>query len=266
MNAAAVDAPDGLRWPSGRLDGRVAMVTGGGAGIGAAIAIGLAAAGAELVLVGRRPDGIESVAETIRSGGGTATTVVCDVTLTVELKAAISALPRLDVLVNNAGTNIPEPMAAVTEEHLDTMLDLNVRALYLASQAGVAKMCEHPDRAALGGSVIQLSSQMGHVGAPNRTVYCMTKHAVEGLTKAMAVELAPLGIRVNSLCPTFTDTPLVRAVVDTDEKRAALTARIPFGRFATVEEVAAAAVFLASPLAGMITGTHILVDGGWTAQ
>jgi NAD(P)-dependent dehydrogenase (short-subunit alcohol dehydrogenase family) len=182
------------------------------------------------------------------------------------LRAVIGDLPRLDVLVNNAGTNIPEPMLEVTEAHLDALLTLNVRALFLTSQAAVAKMIEREDRAAIGGAVVQVSSQMGHVDSPDRTVYCMTKHAVEGLTKAMAVELAPRGIRVNSVCPTFTDTPLVRRIVETPEKQDYLFSRIPLGRLASVDEVAAAAVFLASPAAAMITGTHLLVDGGWTAQ
>jgi NAD(P)-dependent dehydrogenase (short-subunit alcohol dehydrogenase family) len=248
------------------LDGRLALVTGAGAGIGAAIAVDLARAGATVALLGRSPGGLQEVGDRITAAGGQATVHVCDVTDTPRLRKTIEGLPRLDILVNNAGTNIPEPMLDVTEEHLDLVLGLNVRALYLASQGGARKMLELEDRKAVGGAIINVSSQMGHVGSPNRTVYCMTKHAVEGLTKAMALELAPHAIRVNTLCPTFTDTPLVRRVVDTREKQDFLFSRIPLGRLATVEEVAAAAVFLASPAAGMITGTHLLVDGGWTAQ
>lgn len=249
-----------------RMDGRTALVTGAGNGIGAAIAVGLAEAGAEVVLVGRTRSSLDEVAETIKERGGRASPLACDITQTDELRAAVAGLPRLDILVNNAGTNIPEPMLEVTEAHLDALLNLNVRALFLASQAAIAKMIEREDRAAIGGAVVHISSQMGHVGSPNRTVYCMTKHAVEGLTKAMAVELAPRGIRVNTVCPTFTDTPLVRRIVDTPEKQDYLFSRIPLGRLARVDEVAAAAVFLASPAAAMITGTHLLVDGGWTAQ
>ncbi|TDR93232.1 SDR family NAD(P)-dependent oxidoreductase [Enterovirga rhinocerotis] len=249
-----------------RLDGRTALVTGAGAGIGAAVAVGLAAAGASVVLVGRRSGPLDEVAAAVAQAGGTASVRPCDVLDTEAFRAIVAGLDRLDILVNNAGTNIPEPMLEVSEDHLDQVLNLNVRSLYLASQAGIRKMLDRPDRRSIGGAVINVSSQMGHVGSPNRTVYCMTKHALEGLTKAMAVELAPQGIRVNTLCPTFTDTPLVRRVVDTDEKRDYLYSRIPMGRLATVEEVAAGAVFLASPAAAMITGTHLLVDGGWTAQ
>lgn len=248
------------------LEGRAALVTGGGAGIGAAIAMAFAKAGACVALMGRTEAGLNEVADRIKVGGGAATIHVCDMTDTAAVTAAIASLPALDILVNNAGTNIPEPMLDVTEEHLDTMLNLNVRSLYLTSQAATRKMLEREDRPAFGGCIINISSQMGHVGSPDRTVYCMTKHAVEGLTKAMALELAPHAIRVVTLCPTFVDTPLVRRVVDTEEKRARLFSRIPMGRLGTVDEIAATAVFLASPAAGMITGTHLLVDGGWTAQ
>lgn len=249
-----------------RLDGRVALVTGAGAGIGAAISLSLAKAGAVLALVGRRQAGLDEIADRIKVAGGSASVHVCDVTDSAGMREVVSGLPRLDILINNAGTNIPEPMLDVTEAHLDTVLNLNVRALYLVSQAAIRKMLEREDRAAIGGAIVNVSSQMGHVGSPNRTVYCMTKHALEGLTKAMALEFAPHAIRVNTLCPTFTDTPLVQRVVDTEEKRNFLFSRIPMGRLASVEEVAAAGVFLASPAAGMITGTHLLVDGGWTAQ
>ncbi len=127
-------------------------------------------------------------------------------------------------------------------------------------------MLEDRSRAEKGGVVINVSSQMGHVGSPNRTVYCMTKHALEGLTKAMAVELAPQNIRVNSIGPTFTDTPLMRKVVNTPEKREFIMSRIPMGKLASLKDIAAAAVYLASPAAAMVTGTQLIVDGGWTAQ
>jgi len=175
-------------------------------------------------------------------------------------------LPRLDILVNNAGTNIPEPMIEVSDEHLDHLLNLNIRSCFIAAQAAVKKMLQDPDRAKRGGSVIHISSQMGHIGSPNRTVYCTTKHAIEGLTKAMAIELAEHNIRVNSVAPTFVDTPLVRQVVNTDEKRAFLFSKIPLGHLAETEDIAAAVAYLASPAARMVTGTCLKVDGGWTAQ
>jgi NAD(P)-dependent dehydrogenase (short-subunit alcohol dehydrogenase family) len=258
--------PDALKLPSFRLDGKVAMVTGAGRGLGAAIATGFAESGARVVLVGRSREPLEETSEQIRKAGGQATVCSCDVTDEGAIRKAVASLPVLDIVVNNAGTNFPEPFVTVSDDHLDAMLDLNVRAYFVVAQAAVRKMLEHPGRKQSGGVVLNISSQMGHVGSPNRTVYCMTKHAVEGLTKAMAVELAAQGIRVNSIGPTFADTPLVRRIVDTPEKREFITARIPMGTMCRVEDVMAAAVYLASPAAAMITGTHLLVDGGWTAQ
>jgi NAD(P)-dependent dehydrogenase (short-subunit alcohol dehydrogenase family) len=146
------------------------------------------------------------------------------------------------------------------------MLDLNVRACFVAAQAAVQVMLKSSNLAEIGASVVNMSSQMGHVGSPNRTVYCMTKHAIEGLTKAMAVELAEKNIRVNSIGPTFSETPMVQRIVDTPEKKEFVTSRIPMGRLAKLEDVSAAAVYLASPAASMVTGTNLIVDGGWTAQ
>ena len=257
---------DELKLPSFRLDEKVALVTGAGRGLGAAIAEGCAQAGAEVILLGRTRSYLEDLSERIGAGGGRSRVVECDVTNDRALRDAIAALPGLDIVVNNAGTNFPEPFVEVSDEHLDSMLDLNVRACFVAAQACVRKMLEDRARAGKGGVVINVSSQMGHVGSPNRTVYCMTKHALEGLTKAMAVELAPQNIRVNSIGPTFTDTPLMRTVVDTPEKRDFIMSRIPMGKLASLEDIAAAAVYLASPAAAMITGTHLIVDGGWTAQ
>ncbi|OEY67846.1 3-oxoacyl-ACP reductase [Marinobacter sp. X15-166B] len=250
--------------PTFQLDGKVALITGAGSGIGAGIALALSAAGASLILVGRSANTLSEVAELIRSRGGDARVSVCDVTDSAAIRALIQGLPQLDILVNNAGTNYPEPILEVSDAHLDAMLDLNVRACFVTAQAAVAKM--RANGPGQGGVIINVSSQMGHVGAPERTVYCMTKHAVEGLTKAMAVELAGDGIRVNTLCPTFVDTPLVRNIVDTPEKEAALVANIPLGAMARIEDVVGAALYLASDAARMVTGTSLKVDGGWTAQ
>ncbi len=249
-----------------RLDGRVALVTGAGRGIGEAIARFLAAAGAQVVLVSRTRSELEALAADIVRAGGQALVRPCDVTDSAAVRALVDSLPALDIVVNNAGTNFPEPLPQVSDEHLDAMLDLNTRAVFVVSQAAVRKMLQAPDRASRGGAVINISSQMGHVGSPHRTVYCMTKHAVEGLTKAMAVELAAQGIRVNSIGPTFVDTPLVRRIVDTPEKQRFVLSNIPMGRLASVEDIAAAAAYLASPAAAMVTGTCLRVDGGWTAQ
>jgi NAD(P)-dependent dehydrogenase (short-subunit alcohol dehydrogenase family) len=254
------------RLPSFRLDNRVAMVTGAGTGIGAGIASGFAEAGADLVLMGRRLDPLQETARQVESFGRKATVIVCDLTDRTELRRHVASLPFLDILVNNAGTSIPEPLLEVTDASLDSMINLNVTALFIASQAAARKMLDTPDRKERGGAIVNISSQMGHVGAANRTVYCMTKHAVEGLTKAMAIELAPHRIRVNSVGPTLVDTPLARRVVDTPDKRSYFESRIPLGTLARVEDIVAAALYLASPAAAMVTGAHLLVDGGWTAQ
>jgi NAD(P)-dependent dehydrogenase (short-subunit alcohol dehydrogenase family) len=252
--------------PSFRLTGRTALVTGAGAGIGAAIAAALAEAGAQVVLLSLHRAELDPVAKAIEAAGGKVQAHACDVTDSAAVRALIGALPELDIVVNNAGTNIPEPFLEVSDEHLDFMSNLNVRATFVVSQAGVRKMLEHPARKERGGVVINITSQMGHVGSPNRTVYCMNKHAAEGLTKAMAVELADKGIRVNSVAPTFVDTPLVRKIVDTPEKQQFLFSQIPLGKLANVQDIAAAALYLSSPAAAMVTGTCLRVDGGWTAQ
>jgi NAD(P)-dependent dehydrogenase (short-subunit alcohol dehydrogenase family) len=249
-----------------RLDGRVALVAGAGRGIGAAAARGLAEAGAELVLVSRTEAEIAAVAHQIEHEGGRARALTCDVCDSGALRAMIDGLERLDILINNAGGNFPEPFVEVSEDHLDRLLDLNVRAAFLTAQAAVRKMLEAPDRPARGGAVINISSQMGHVGAPNRTVYCMTKHALEGLTKAMAVELAPHNIRVNAIGPTFIDTPLTEPFFRNPQFRDWVLNRIPLGRIGRIDEVVGAILFLASPAASLITGASLLVDGGWTAQ
>lgn len=253
-----------LGMPSFRLDGKVALITGAGTGIGAGVALAFSAAGADLILLARTQGNLDQVAEVIRSRGARVSTLVCDVTDSAAIRALISDIPKLDILVNNAGTNFPEPMLEVTDEHLDTMLDLNVRACFVTAQAAVQKMLNNIG--ADPGVIINVSSQMGHVGSPNRTVYCMTKHAIEGLSKAMAVEFAERGIRVNTLCPTFVDTPMVRKIVDTPEKEAFLVSKIPMGHMAKMEDVVGAALYLAGPSARMVTGTSLKVDGGWTAQ
>jgi NAD(P)-dependent dehydrogenase (short-subunit alcohol dehydrogenase family) len=248
------------------LEGRVALVTGAGRGLGRSIALALADAGAEVWLLARTAAEVEQAGEAIRASGGQATAVACDVTDTAAMAQVMEQMPGLDVLVNNAGSNIPEPFVDVSEAHLDRILDLNVRAAFLVAQAGARRMLAAADRRARGGAIVNMSSQMGHVGAVNRSVYCLTKHAIEGLTKVMAIELAPHGIRVNSLAPTFIETPLTAPMFARPEFSKWAHERIPLGRLGTPDEVAAAALFLASPAASLVTGTSLVVDGGWTAQ
>ena len=244
-----------------RLDGRRVLVTGAGRGIGRATALALAAAGAELVLVSRTPSELDEVAREIISGGGWARALALDVTHSDAVRDAFVGLDRLDILVNNAGVNRPQPFLEVDEPTLDLLLGLNVRASFIVAQAAARLMVGRG-----GGVIINVSSQMGHVGSErDRTVYVMTKHALEGLTKAMAVELAPKGVRVVSIAPTFIETPLSKPFLDDPDMRRWILDRIPLGRIGTVEEVAAAVVFLASPAAALVTGSSLLVDGGWTA-
>jgi len=244
-----------------RLDGKTALVTGAGRGIGRAVALALATAGAELILVSRTQSQLEEVAREIEKDGGKSRVLPFDVTDTAAMHAAFSGILRLDILVNNAGLNRPQPFLDVDEATLDRLLTLNVRAAFLVAQA-VARLMV----ARRSGVIVNMSSQMGHVGSDlNRTVYVMTKHAIEGLTKAMAVELAPKGVRVVSVAPTFVQTPLTKPFFDDPETRKWILDRIPLGRAGTVEDVAQAVVFLASPAASLVTGSSLLVDGGWTA-
>ena len=242
------------------------LVTAGGSGIGRAIAETFTTAGARVHI----SDIDEKfLAEAKRSLPGVSQTLG-DVAKLADVERLFADVQRslggLDVLVNNAGSNIPEPFVEVSEAHLDRLLALNVRAAFLAAQAAARKMLEAPDRAGRGGAIVNMSSQMGHVGAVNRAVYCMTKHALEGLTKAMALELAPQGIRVVSIAPTFVETPMTRPMMARPEFAQWVKERIPAGRVGQPEDVAAAVVFAASPAASLITGTSLVVDGGWTAQ
>ena len=250
------------RTPSLRLDGRRALVTGAGRGIGLAAAAALAQAGAHVALAARTSSEIEAAAAQIRDEGGSAEPLPLDVTDTAAVRAAIAAQAPFHILVNNAGTNRPAPFLDVTEHDYDAITVLNQRAAFFVAQAVAQRMV----RAGIRGSVIHISSQMGHVGGARRTVYCMSKHGIEGLTKAMAIDLAPHGIRVNSIGPTFIDTPLTRPFWDDTKFHADVLRRIKLGRLGTVEDLMGAVVFLASDAAALVTGTALVVDGGWTAE
>jgi NAD(P)-dependent dehydrogenase (short-subunit alcohol dehydrogenase family) len=248
--------------PSMRLDGRRALVTGAGRGIGLAAAAALADAGAHVVLVSRTFNEIDAAAAEIRANGGSAEPLVLDVTDLAAVQAAIQAADPFDVLVNNAGTNRPRSFLQVTREDYDTITELNQRAAFFVAQAVAQQMVE----AKQPGSIIHMSSQMGHVGGARRTVYCMTKHGIEGLTKAMAIDLAQYRIRVNSIGPTFIDTPLTRPFWNDKAFHDDVLRRIKLGRLGTVEDLMGAVVFLASDASALVTGTALVIDGGWTAD
>lgn len=247
--------------PSFRLDGKRALVTGAGRGLGLAIARAYAASGATVTLCARTRDEVETEAAALVASGFSAEALVADVTDVSDFAELIAARPAFDVFVNNAGTNRPKPLSDVTEEDYDAVMGLNLRAAIFAAKAVSAGMVE----AGKGGSIINMSSQMGHVGAANRTLYCASKWALEGFTKALAIELGGKGVRVNTICPTFIETPLTKPFLEEPQFRAHVLSKIKLGRLGTLDDVVGAAVFLASDASSLMTGSAVMLDGGWTA-
>lgn len=248
--------------PGFRLDEKRALVTGAGRGIGLAIAQAYAAAGAEVILCARTAREVEAAARGLCAKGYKAQALALDVTDIAAFEQAIDALPALDVFVNNAGTNRPKPLADVSEEDFDAVMDLNVKAAIFCARAVSNRMV----RDGKAGSIINMSSQMGHVGAKNRTLYCASKWAIEGFTKALAVELGQHRIRVNTICPTFIETPMTRPFFEDETFRSEVLSKIKLGRIGTVDDVSGAAVFLASDASALMTGSALMLDGGWTAD
>lgn len=245
-----------------RLDGKRALVTGASKGIGLGIAQALADFGAEVTLCARDPETLEKATETIRTKGGRASYVVADVTDVQAFGDIVASLQPLDVFVNNAGTNRPKPLMDVTPEDYDAVLDLNLRAAVFAAKSVVNAMVANGKK----GSLINISSQMGHVGASNRTLYCASKWAIEGFTKSLAIEVAQHGIRVNTLCPTFIETPMTRPFLSDPQFMASVTEKIKLGRVGTVADLVGGAVYLASDASSLVTGSSLIIDGGWTAD
>ncbi|SIT37815.1 Gluconate 5-dehydrogenase [Paraburkholderia piptadeniae] len=247
--------------PSFRLDGKTALVTGAGRGIGLAAAAALAQAGAHVTLAARTAEELEKACEAINSAGGVSDYVVLDVTDSAAVTGEVFARGPFNVLVNSAGMNRPTDLVAVKDEDIDAMLALNVKAAFYASRAVAKGLLETRQ----GGSFINVSSQMGHVGSPGRTVYCATKHAIEGMTKALAWELGAHGIRVNTVCPTFIETVFTEEMFKAPGFRDWVTSKIALGRVGQVEEVMGVVVFLASEASSLVTGSALMLDGGWTA-
>lgn len=248
--------------PSLRLDGQRALVTGGGRGLGTACAAALAAAGAEVAVVARSRDDVEAVAGAIVAAGALASPMVLDVTDIGAAAAMIAEAGPFDILVNNAGMNRPAAFVDVTPAEFDAVAGLNLRAAFFVAQAVAKGLIE----AGRPGSIINMSSQMGLVGSATRSVYCTTKHGLIGLTKAMAIELAPHGIRVNALCPTFIETPMTRPFLADPSFHARIMGMIKLGRLGKPEDLMGAVVFLASDAASLMTGSALVIDGGWTAE
>lgn len=247
------------RTPSFRLDGRRAIVTGAGRGIGLAAAAALAEAGAEVTLVARTASEIEVAAAGIGKGANAVVLDVCDV---AAVKAFFAARPAFNILVNNAGTNRPMPMMQVSEEDYDAVFDLNVKSAFFVAQACAIKMIAE----AVTGSLIHIGSQMGHVGGPNRSLYCGSKWALEGMNKAFALDLAAHGIRSNTIAPTFIETPMTKPFFENAEFKLQVLSKIKLGRIGQVEDLMGAIGFLASDASALMTGTSMIIDGGWTAD
>lgn len=250
-----------IQTPSFRVDGQRALVTGASRGIGFAAAAALAQAGAAVTLLSRSQDELDQACDRIRQSGGNCESLVLDVTDTDAVRTQLGQRGPFQILVNNAGMNRPKPLVQLADEDIDAVLDLNVKAVFHVTRVVAKGLLDAGQR----GSIIHISSQMGHVGSANRTIYCASKHAIEGMSKALAWELGPAGIRVNTICPTFIETEMTAAMFDDPAFRAWVVGKIALGRLGRPEEIMGAIVFLASEAASLMTGSALMLDGGWTA-
>ena len=248
------------------LKNKIALVTGAGKGLGKACAIALAEAGSNLVIISRTKKDLDQVSKITKKFKVKCKSYVCDITNYSEIKKIINSQSKIDVLINNAGTNIPEYFDKVKRENMEYLVKINTVASFNLAQLCALKMLKTKNRKKIGGSIVNMSSQMGHVSGPKRSVYSMTKFGLEGLTKGMALDLAKYNIRVNTICPTFVVTPMTKKFLKDKKFKRDMLSNIPLGRFAEMSEISSAVVFLASDAASMITGTSLLVDGGWTAR
>ena len=247
------------------LKNKYALVTGAGKGLGRACAIALAEAGSNLIIISRTKKDLHGVSKIIKNFNVKCKSYTCDITNYNEIKSIINKQKRIDILINNAGNNIPEHFTKVKTENMEYLVKINTIAAFNIAQLCALKMLKLKNRKKIGASIINMSSQMGHVGGKIRSVYNMNKWGLEGLTKGMAIDLAKYNIRVNTVAPTFVVTPMTKKFLKNKKFRRDTLNSIPLGRFAEMSEIASAVVFLASDAASMITGTSLLVDGGWTA-
>ena len=248
--------------PSFLLTGKRAVVTGAGRGIGLAAASALSAAGASVTLVARSDNEISDAAEQLNARGDSATFRTLDVSDIAAVDDFFGSQNAFDIVVNNAGTNRPKPMLDVSEDDFDAVLDLNLKSVFFVTRSAAAKMVKQ----SIKGSFIHISSQMGHVGGPNRSLYCASKWGLEGLNKSVALDLAQHSIRSNTIAPTFIDTPLTKPFFEDKAFRESVLAKIKLGRLGKVEDLMGAVVFLASDASALMTGTSMVIDGGWTAD
>ena len=248
------------------LKNKTAVVSGAGKGLGRACAIALAEAGANIIIISRTRADLNEVSKKIKKFKSNCKSYVCDITNYDEIKQIIEKQSRIDILINNAGNNIPEHFTKVKTKNMEYLVKINTIATFNLAQLCALKMIQLKNRKKIGGSIVNMSSQMGHVGGPIRSVYNMTKWGLEGLTKGMSIDLAKYNIRVNTICPTFVVTPMTKKFLKNKKFKKETLNNIPLGRFAELSEVASSVVFLASDAASMITGTSLLVDGGWTAK
>ena len=248
------------------IKNKIALVTGAGKGIGKASAIALAEAGADLIILSRTKSDLDKVKKQIVKLKRSCQSYICDVSNYDEVKSVFKEIKKIDILINNAGTNRPEHFVKIKKEDMDYVVDLNIKAAFHVAQMGAKIMIKSKNRKSIGGSIINMSSQLGKVGAPIRSIYNMTKFGIEGLTRGMALDLAKNNIRVNSICPTFVETPLVKNFFKDNKFKKAVMDNIPLGRLATESDIATAVVYLASNASSMMTGSSLVIDGGWTAK